>query len=99
VVSHAANEQGGGAWRTDPGIPQAVFVRDALHHVWGDKVVEIRTAGGGVPAGPFIEVNHVPVIGVALVNYDDNQHTNNENLRLGNLWDGIETLAGLLSGS
>jgi acetylornithine deacetylase/succinyl-diaminopimelate desuccinylase-like protein len=99
VTPHAANEQGGGAWRTDPGIPQAVFVRDALRSVWGEKVVEIRTAGGGVPAVPFIEVNHLPVIGVALVNYDDNQHTNNENLRLGNLWDGIETLAALLAGS
>jgi acetylornithine deacetylase/succinyl-diaminopimelate desuccinylase-like protein len=96
ITSRAVNQQGGGAWRTDPAIPQAVFVKDALHGVWGDKVVEIRTAGGGVPAGPFIETNHVPVIGVALVNYDDNQHTNNENLRLGNLWDGIQTLAALL---
>jgi hypothetical protein len=35
----------------------------------------------------------VPVIGLPIVNYDDNQHAANENLRLGNLWDGIQTYA------
>jgi hypothetical protein len=28
---------------------------------------------------------------------DDNQHTDNENLRLGNLWNGIVTLAALMT--
>ena len=28
-------------------------------------------------------------VGLSLANYDDNQHTDNENLRLGNLWNGI----------
>jgi hypothetical protein len=30
-------------------------------------------------------------------NHDDNQHTFNENLRLQNLWDGIELMAALLT--
>ena len=33
----------------------------------------------------------------AIANFDDNQHARNENLRLGNLWDGIEVYAGLLA--
>jgi acetylornithine deacetylase/succinyl-diaminopimelate desuccinylase-like protein len=33
---------------------------------------------------------------VPIANYDDNQHGANENLRLQNLWDGIETMASLL---
>ena len=32
---------------------------------------------------------------VPIVNYDDNQHAANENLRLQNLWDGIEVMAAL----
>ena len=40
---------------------------------------------------------HQPLIGVPIVNYDDNQHAANENLRLGNLWDGIETYAFLMA--
>jgi acetylornithine deacetylase/succinyl-diaminopimelate desuccinylase-like protein len=32
------------------------------------------------------------------VNHDNNQHGANENLRLQNLWDGIEVYASLLAG-
>jgi len=39
----------------------------------------------------------VPTVGVSLANYDDNQHTDNENLRLGHLWKGIDTLAALMT--
>jgi len=60
-------------------------------------VVRIRTLGGSVPAAPFIETFHVPTLGLSLANYDDNQHTDNENLRLGNLWNGIATLASIMT--
>jgi acetylornithine deacetylase/succinyl-diaminopimelate desuccinylase-like protein len=79
---------GGGAWRTDPNDPMAVFATGALQSVWGKDVVRIRTLGGGVPAAPFIDAFHAPVVGISLANYDDNQHSDNENLRLGNLFDG-----------
>ena len=32
---------------------------------------------------------------VPIANYDNNQHSANENIRLQNLWDGIETMAAL----
>lgn len=32
-----------------------------------------------------------------IVNHDNNQHGENENLRLQNLWDGIELYAGVLA--
>ncbi|HWW87310.1 MAG TPA: M20/M25/M40 family metallo-hydrolase [Vicinamibacterales bacterium] len=86
-----------GAWRTDPDIPEARFVTDALRSRWGERVVRIRTLGGSVPAGPFIDTFHVPTLGLSLANYDDNQHTDNENLRLGNLWNGIATLASIMT--
>ena len=38
-----------------------------------------------------------PMAGVSIANYDDNQHAQNENLRIGNLWDGIEVYAGLMT--
>jgi hypothetical protein len=37
------------------------------------------------------------VIVVPIANHDDNQHSFNENLRVQNLWDGIELMAGLLT--
>jgi acetylornithine deacetylase/succinyl-diaminopimelate desuccinylase-like protein len=86
-----------GAWRTDPEIPEARFITDALRAHSQGRLVRIRTLGGGVPAGPFIDTFHVPTLGLSLANYDDNQHTDNENLRLGNLWNGIATLAAIMT--
>jgi len=53
--------------------------------------------GASVPLYLFADIFHEPVIGLPIVNYDDNQHAANENLRLGNLWDGIETYAYMLA--
>ena len=36
-------------------------------------------------------------ISVPIANYDNNQHAENENVRLGNLWDGIETFAAIMT--
>ena len=87
---------GSGAWRTDPDNPQAVFATEALRAVWGDRLVRIRTLGGGVPASSFINAYHMPTVGVSLANYDDNQHSDNENMRLGNLFEGMVTLSALM---
>jgi acetylornithine deacetylase/succinyl-diaminopimelate desuccinylase-like protein len=95
VTSRAGT--GTGAWRTDPNDPIARVVTDALQAKYGrDGVVRIRTLGGGVPAGPFIDTFQVPTIGVSLANYDDNQHTDNENLRLGHLWNAVATIAKIM---
>ncbi|HEX4106088.1 MAG TPA: M20/M25/M40 family metallo-hydrolase [Rhizomicrobium sp.] len=92
----AEDGRGSGAWRTDPANPEAVFVYDAVRSVAGNNLVRIRTLGGTVPATPFIDAYHVPVVGISLANFDDNQHTDNENLRIGNLLDGVNTLAAIM---
>jgi hypothetical protein len=42
-----------------------------------------------MPIAPFIEALGFPAVLVPTVNFDDNQHEENENLRLGNLFEGI----------
>ncbi len=59
-------------------------------------VVEIRMAGGSVPLSFFINRLNVPTVLVPLVNPDNNQHSPNENLRLGNYFDGIERIETIL---
>jgi acetylornithine deacetylase/succinyl-diaminopimelate desuccinylase-like protein len=54
--------------------------------------------GGSVPMSTFTAILKVPMIGVPMVNHDNNQHGINENLRLQNLWDGIEVYAELMAG-
>jgi acetylornithine deacetylase/succinyl-diaminopimelate desuccinylase-like protein len=58
----------------------------------------IPTSGGTGPTYLFEQVLKVPVVNLPIANYDDNQHAADENLRLKNLWDGIELYSALLAG-
>jgi acetylornithine deacetylase/succinyl-diaminopimelate desuccinylase-like protein len=60
-------------------------------------VVRMPTLGGSVPLYIFDEVLKAPMIGIPIANHDNSQHSFNENIRLQNLWDGIETMAALLT--
>jgi acetylornithine deacetylase/succinyl-diaminopimelate desuccinylase-like protein len=55
--------------------------------------VQLRTLGGTVPIAPFIEALGFPAISVPNVNFDNNQHSENENLRLGHFFRGIAIVA------
>lgn len=81
------------AFRTEPEAPESVEVTEALTRIWGTQPVLLRTMGGTVPIAPFIRELGLPSVSVPIVNFDNNQHGDNENLRLGNLWSGIVTLA------
>lgn len=61
----------------------------------GDWVV-LPTTGGSVPMHIFENLG-LPVAHVPIVNHDNNQHSENENLRLGNFFRGIELFAGLFA--
>ena len=64
----------------------------------GHEPVLLPTAGGSLPMDLFQQGNNIPVIAFPIANHDDNQHAANENLRLQNLWDGIEVFAAFFSG-
>jgi acetylornithine deacetylase/succinyl-diaminopimelate desuccinylase-like protein len=59
----------------------------------GHEPVLLPTAGGSLPMDLFRQGNNIPVIAFPIVNHDNNQHAANENIRLQNLWDGIEVFA------
>src|SRR5262249_38857105 len=61
----------------------------------GHEPVLLPTVGGSIPMYLFQQPNNTPVIGLPIANHDDNQHAADENLRLQNLWDGIEIYAAL----
>jgi len=84
------------AFRTSPLLLESKRVIASLEKVWGEPPVRIRTAGGTVPISQFIEALGFPAILVPVVNFDNNQHEENENLRLGNLFRGVVTYAAVL---
>lgn len=61
-------------------------------------LLALPTMGGSGPTYLFEQILHVPMITLPIANYDDNQHAADENLRMQNLWDGIELYAALLAG-
>jgi acetylornithine deacetylase/succinyl-diaminopimelate desuccinylase-like protein len=85
------------AYRTEMNLPESRLVTQALQQVWGTEPVRIRTSGGTVPISQFIRVLGFPAISVPTVNFDNNQHGENENLRLGHFWNAIVTLSALLT--
>ncbi len=64
----------------------------------GHEPILLPTMGGSIPMYLFQQPNETPVIGLPIANHDDNQHAADENIRLQNLWDGIEVYAALFSG-
>jgi acetylornithine deacetylase/succinyl-diaminopimelate desuccinylase-like protein len=63
----------------------------------GGSVMKVPSMGGGLPIHDFQAVLGAPVIVLPIVNHDNNQHAANENLRLQNLWDGIDLYGSLLA--
>jgi acetylornithine deacetylase/succinyl-diaminopimelate desuccinylase-like protein len=78
--------------RTPMDLPMAKEVIAAVESARG-KVVKWPTMGGSVPLGAMERVTKTNTITVPIANHDSNQHSANENIRLQNLWDGIETMA------
>jgi acetylornithine deacetylase/succinyl-diaminopimelate desuccinylase-like protein len=76
--------------------PFALRVTAAVEAARG-PVVKLPTMGGTLPIAPIEDAMGEPVIVVPIANHDNNQHSHNENVRLQNLWDGIETLAALMA--
>ena len=84
------------AFRTSTSDPQAQALVAAVTTTFGQPPVQLRTLGGTVPIAPFIEALGFPALLVPTVNFDNNQHEENENLRLGTFFDGIVTIAAIL---
>ncbi|MCP4148272.1 MAG: M20/M25/M40 family metallo-hydrolase [bacterium] len=89
-------DKGYKASRTSMDLPAARRVLDALSGYYDTDTVCIPSLGGSLPIYIFEELLGVPIIGVPIANYDNNQHQADENIRIGNLWKGIETFAGII---
>jgi len=93
------NHRSGGynAERTKMDLPISLAVVAAVQSTSVDRIVKLPTSGGSLPLSIITENLKTVTITVPIANYDNNQHAENENIRLQNLWDGIETYAALMT--
>ena len=86
------------ALRTDMTTPAAQAVVAAANKAAGYPVAILPMMGASVPIYLMNDIFAVPVVGLPIVNHDNSQHAPNENMRLQNLWDGIDTYAEMMAG-
>ena len=97
LVARVTRRGGYNAERTPMSTPFARAVVAAVQRASAEPVVALPTLGGSLPLSIFRESLGATTVTVPIANYDNNQHAENENLRLRNLWDGIEMMAALMT--
>jgi acetylornithine deacetylase/succinyl-diaminopimelate desuccinylase-like protein len=76
--------------------PFGVAIAGAVRAAASQPPLEMPSSGGSLPLSVIKQALGTPSMVVSIANHDDNQHAANENLRLGNLWDGIDVYTALL---
>jgi acetylornithine deacetylase/succinyl-diaminopimelate desuccinylase-like protein len=91
-------QRGGGynAERTSMDLPISRSVLAAIQEFFPGRTLAIPTLGGSLPLSVISDALGVPTITVPIANYDNNQHAEDESIRIQNLWDGIEMMAALM---
>ena len=95
-VARVALLRGAEAARTAMDLPISQAVIRVVESVRG-RAIALPTMGGQLPLDALERGAGARTIIIPIGNHDNNQHSSNENLRIQNLWDGIELMAALLS--
>jgi acetylornithine deacetylase/succinyl-diaminopimelate desuccinylase-like protein len=96
IIKVIRDDAGLNAQRTPMDLPIAQKVIAAVKTTTSDQVVLQPTLGGSLPLFLFEKILQAKTITVPIANHDNNQHAENENIRLKNLFDGIETMGAIL---
>ena len=84
-------------FRTEMNSEIGDLLNKSMEKVFGDAVVNMRTTGGSQPMSPFITTLNIPAVSIRIPNPDNNIHSPNENLRIGNFLEGIITCLAILN--
>ncbi|MFQ5564130.1 MAG: M20/M25/M40 family metallo-hydrolase [Parvularculaceae bacterium] len=97
LIAKVTRDEGYPAVRSRMDDPALAPLVAALKEAAGDELVLTPTLGGSLPLYQFEQVSDAPIVILPIANYDDNQHAPDENLRLGNLFYGIDAYAAVLT--
>ncbi|MEN2282085.1 M20/M25/M40 family metallo-hydrolase [Algoriphagus sp. SE2] len=73
------------------------WLEKGMSLVFGEAYIKTRLTGGSQPMAPFINILEAPAVSVRIPNPDNNIHGPNENIRIGNYLEGIQTCLGILT--
>jgi acetylornithine deacetylase/succinyl-diaminopimelate desuccinylase-like protein len=90
-------EVGYPAMRTPLDEPIVAHLASVASAAAGREAVVMPTLGGSVPLFHVAEILGAPTVVLPIANHDNNQHAADENLRLGNLWYGVDLFSHLMT--
>lgn len=96
IIKVIPGNDGYNAQRTSMDLPVVKKIISAIQSTTVEKVVLQPTMGGSLPLFLFEKHLNAKTITIPIANHDNNQHAENENIRLKNLWEGIESMAALM---
>ena len=85
------------SFRTDLDTKVGKWLRKSIKKGFETDPIRIRMSGGSIPISPFVKTLDIPAVTVPTVNRDNNQHSPNENIRLGDYRNGIKTILSILT--
>jgi len=95
-IAKVIYEGGYRASRTPMDLPLSKAIVEVVRAAAGNNTVAMPSSGGSVPMYIFEELG-LQWVGVPIVNYDNHQHSSDENLRLGHFWRGMEIYGAILA--
>lgn len=87
---------GDNAERTSMDWPFAQKVVNAVQQTTTKPVLQIPTLGGSLPVSDLVNILNAKFLIVPIANPDNNQHAENENIRIQNFREGIDMLASIM---
>jgi acetylornithine deacetylase/succinyl-diaminopimelate desuccinylase-like protein len=96
IIKVIAAQDGSNAQRTSMDLPIIQKVVAAVKMTTQDQIVLQPTMGGTLPLFLFEKYLNAKTVTIPIANHDNNQHAENENIRIGNLFEGIVVMASLM---
>ncbi len=97
LIAKVTREGGYRAVRTPLDAPGIDDLVTSLRLAAGDNLILNPGLGGTLPLYVFEDISDAPIVILPIANFDNNQHAADENIRLGNLFYGIEAYAAVLT--
>ena len=97
IATIVARAGGYNAERTRMDLPISLAIIGAVQSTSDGPIVRLPTSGGSLPLSIITDNLKTVTITVPIANYDNNQHAENENVRVQNLWNGFETYAAVMT--
>lgn len=96
IAKLTARAGGYNAQRTSMDLPIAQAVVNAVQSTSDSPIVLLPSTGGSLPLYLFEKYLSALTITVPIANHDNNQHAENENLKIKNFWGGVESMTALM---